>query len=86
MAGLEKNQHDHELNIAVREQPGNTSEKIFGKSRTTDMLLSSRTILLFKARRHDQISKGLNNPNSLIEECTRENGLGSTINPRMMVQ
>ena len=36
-----RNQLDHELNIAVRWQPGNTSEKIFGKSRTTDMLLSS---------------------------------------------
>ena len=71
MGGLEENQHDHELNIAVRWQPGNTSEKIFGTSRTTDMLLSSRTILLFRARRYDQISKGLNNPNSLIEECTR---------------
>ena len=65
-----KTQHDHELNIAVRWQPGNTSEKIFGTSRTTDMLLSSRTILLFRARRYDQQSKGLNNPNSLIEECT----------------
>ena len=64
------NQLDHELNIRVRGQPGNTSEKIFEKSRTTDTLLSSRTILLFRARRYDQQSKGLNNPNSLIEECT----------------
>ena len=64
------NQLDHELNITVRRQPGDTFEKIFGKSRTTDMLLSSRTILLFRAIRYDQISKGLNNPNSLIEECT----------------
>ena len=47
------NHLDHELNIAVRWQPGNTSEKIFGKSRTTDMLLSSRTILLFRARWYD---------------------------------
>ena len=44
------NQLDHELNIAVRKQPGDTSKKIFGKSRTTGMLLSSRTILLFRAR------------------------------------
>ena len=49
-----RNQLDHELNIAVRWQPGNTSEKIFGKSRSTDMLLGSRTILLFEARRDDQ--------------------------------
>ena len=34
------------------------------------MLLSSRTIFLFRARRYDQISKGLNSPNSLIEKCT----------------
>ena len=47
---FKRNQLDHELNIAVRSQPGNTSEKIFGKSRTTDMLLSSRTTLLFRAR------------------------------------
>ena len=70
MGGLEENQHDHELNITVRGKPGNTSEKISGKSRTTDMSPSSRTILLFKARRHDQKSKGFN-PNSKIEECTR---------------
>ena len=43
---LEENQHDHELNIAVRWQPCNTSEKIFGTSRTTDMLLSLRTTFL----------------------------------------
>ena len=49
------NQLDHELNIAVRWQPGNTYEKIFGKLRTTVMLLSSRTILLLRARRHDQM-------------------------------
>ena len=67
---LLENQLDHELNITVRGQPGNASEKIFEKSRTTDMLLSSRTILLFKARRHDQKSKGFN-PNSKIGECTR---------------
>ena len=65
-----KKQLDHEPNMAVRGQPGNTSEKITRTSRTTDMLLSSRTILLFRARRYDQQSKGLNNPNSLIEECT----------------
>ena len=41
-----ENQLDHEPYIAVRWQPGNTSEKIFGKLRTTNMLLSSRTILL----------------------------------------
>ena len=55
MGGLEENQHDHELNIAVRWQLGNTSEKIFGKSRTTDMLLSSRTILIF--RQDDMIKR-----------------------------
>ena len=54
-----RNQLDHELNIAVRWQPGNTSEKIYGKSRTTDMLLSSRTILLFRARQYNQQSEGL---------------------------
>ena len=53
------NQLDHELNIAARWRPGDTSEKIFGKSRTTDMLLSSRTILLFRARRYDQMSEDL---------------------------
>ena len=63
-------QLDHELNIAVRWQPGNTSEKTFGTSRTTDMSLGSRSILPFRARRYDQISKGLNNPNSSIEGCT----------------
>ena len=41
-----ENQLDHKPNIAVRWQPGNTSERIIEKSRTTDMLLSSRTILL----------------------------------------
>ena len=67
-----ENQLDHELNIAVRWHPGDTSEKTFGESRTTDMLLSSRTIFLFRARRYDQMSKGLKeNPNSKIEECTR---------------
>ena len=70
MGGLEGNQHDHKLNIAVMWQPDNTSEKIFGTSRTTDMLLSSRTILLFRARRYDQISKVWHYPNSLIEMCT----------------
>src|SRR3954470_22548926 len=50
-----RNQLDHELNITVRGQPGNTSEKIFGKSRTTDMLLSSRTTLLF--RQDDMIKR-----------------------------
>ena len=54
-----RNQLDHELNITVRWQPGDTFEKIFGKSRTTDMLLSSRTILLFRARRCDQKREGL---------------------------
>ena len=54
-----ENQLDHELNIAVRWQPGDTSEKIFGTSQTTDMLLSSRRILSFGARRYDQITKGL---------------------------
>jgi hypothetical protein len=37
----------------------------------------------------DDMIKGArnwHNPNSLIEECTRENGLGSMINPRMMIQ
>ena len=53
------NQLDHELNIMVRDQPGDTSEKIFRKSRTTGMLLSSRTILLFRARRYDEQSKDL---------------------------
>ena len=53
------NQLDHELNITVRWQPGDTFEKIFGKSRTTDMLLRSRTILLFRARRYDQMSEDL---------------------------
>ena len=48
------NQLDHELNITVRWQLGDTFEKIFGKSRTTDMLLSSRTISLFRARWYDQ--------------------------------
>ena len=57
--GLWKNQLDHELNIAVRWQPGNTSEKIFRESRATGMLLSSRTILLFGARRYDRKSKEL---------------------------
>ena len=57
--GLLENQLDRELNIAVRWQPSKTSERIFGKSRTTDMLLSSRTILLFRARRCDQTRKGL---------------------------
>ena len=42
-----------------KKQPGNTSKKIFGKSRTTDMSLSSRTILLFRARRYDQMSEDL---------------------------
>ena len=54
MGGLEENQHDHDLNMAVRWQPGNTSEKIFRESRATGMLLSLRTILLFRARRYDQ--------------------------------
>ena len=54
-----RNQLDHELNIEVRWQPGNTSEKIFGKLQTTDMLLSSRTILLFRARWYDQMSEDL---------------------------
>ena len=54
-----KNQLNHELNITVRGQPGDTFEKIFGKSRTTDMLLNSRTFLLFWARRWDQESDGL---------------------------
>ena len=53
------NQLDHELNITVRWWPGDTTEKIFEKSRTTDMLLSSRTILLFRASRYDQESEGL---------------------------
>ena len=53
------NQLDHELNITVRWQPGDTSEKISGKSRTTDMLLNSRKILLFRARWYDQKSEGL---------------------------
>ena len=59
MGGLEKNQHDHKLNIAARWQTGNTSNRIFGTSRTTDMLLSSRTTLLFRARRYDQMSEDL---------------------------
>ena len=59
LGGLGEDQHDHELNIRVRGQPGNTSEKIFGKSRTTGMLLSSRTILLLRARWYDQKSEGL---------------------------
>ena len=71
MDGLEENQHDHELNIIVRGNPGSTSEKISGKSQTTNMSLSSRTILLFKARRHDQKSKGFN-PSSKIEGYTRK--------------
>ena len=54
-----RNQLDHKLNITVRGQPSNTSEKIFGKSRTTDMSLGLRSILPFRARRYDQISKGL---------------------------
>ena len=54
-----RNQLDHELNITVRGQPGDTSEEIFRKSRTTDMFLSSGTILLFRARRYDQESEGL---------------------------
>ena len=58
-SGLLENQLDHELNIAVRWQPGDTSEKTFRKSRTTDMLLSSRTILLFRARWYDQMSEDL---------------------------
>ena len=66
------NQLDHELNITVRRQPGDTFEKIFGKSRTTDMLLSSRTILLFRARWYDQMSEDLTSPNSSIKECTRK--------------
>ena len=74
MGGLEENQHDHELNIAVRWQPGNTSEKIFEKSRTTDMSLSSGAILLFRARRYDQISKDLHYPNPLVEKCTGNQG------------
>ena len=41
-----ESQLDHELNIAVRWRPGDTSEKIFRKSRTTGMSLSSRIILL----------------------------------------
>ena len=71
MGGLDENQHDHELNIAVRWQPGNTCEKIFRTSRTTGMLLSLRTILLFRARRYNQTSKDWHYPNSLIEKCTR---------------
>ena len=67
MGGLEENQHDHELNIAIRWQPGDTSEKIFGKSRTIDMLLSLRTILLFRAWRYNQTSKDWHYPNSLID-------------------
>ena len=55
--GLQKTQLDHELNIAVRWRPGDTSEKIFRKSQTTDMSLSSRSILLFTARRYDQKSE-----------------------------
>ena len=54
-----KNQLNHELNIIVRGQPGDTSEKIFGKSRTTDMSLSSRTILLFRAEWYDKNERGL---------------------------
>ena len=54
-----KNQLYHEPNITVRWQPGNTSEKIFGKLRTTGMLLSSRTISLLRARRYDQMSEDL---------------------------
>ena len=53
------NQLDHEINIAVRRQPGDTSEKTFRKSRTTGMLLSSRTISLLSARRYDQMSEDL---------------------------
>jgi hypothetical protein len=52
--GLEENQLDHELNIMVRGQLGDTSEKKFEKSRTTDMLLSSRIILL---SRQDDVIK-----------------------------
>ena len=67
------NQLDHELNITVRRQPGDTFEKIFGKSRTTDMLLSSRTILLFMARRYDQIRKVLSG-GTLSEDLSRIGG------------
>ena len=84
--GLLENQLDHEFNIAVRWQPGDTSEKIFGKSRTTDILLSSRTILPFRARRYDQGARDWYNPNSLIEKGTRKDGLGSTIYLRMIIQ
>ena len=72
MGGLEENQHDHKLNIAVRWRPGDTSEKINRKLRTTDMLLSLRAILL--SRQDDMIKwvRDWHNPNSLIEECTRK--------------
>ena len=68
--GLLGTQLVHKLNISVRGQPGGTSKKIFGKSRSTDMLVRSRSILLFGARRYDRISKDWHYPNSLIEKCT----------------